>query len=87
MVPLYGDEFEELPYGDEGPSLGSELPGEAAHGAAAEEGRLGVTQGLRWYMRFVHVPLLRLPAVKAGVLAAFAGLFMLSAAMLPRLER
>lgn len=86
MVPLYGDEFEELPYGDEGPSMGSELPGEASHGAA-EEGRLGVSQGLRWYMRSVHVPLLRLPAVKAGVLALFAGLFMLSAAMLPRLER
>ena len=38
-------------------------------------------------MRDVHAPLLRRPAVKAAVLALFAGLFLLSCAALPRLER
>ena len=38
-------------------------------------------------MREVHAPALRRPATKAAVLAAFLGLFLLSCACLPRLER
>ena len=38
-------------------------------------------------MRRVHAPLLARPAVKAAVLALFGGMFLLSCALLPRLER
>lgn len=47
----------------------------------------GVSQALRQYMRRVHAPLLACPAVKAGVLAAFGALFLLSCAALPRLDK
>jgi hypothetical protein len=48
---------------------------------------LGVLPALRWYMRSVHAPLLRRPAVKAVVLAFFAGLLLLGCAAAPRLQR
>lgn len=48
---------------------------------------MGVSQALRAYMRRVHAPLLRRPAVKAAVLAVFGAIFLLSCAALPRLER
>ncbi len=48
---------------------------------------VGVSQALRSYMRRIHAPLLRRPAVKAAVLAVFGGIFLLSCAALPRLER
>lgn len=48
---------------------------------------VGVSQALRSYMRRVHAPLLRRPAVKAAVLAVFGGIFLFSCAALPRLER
>ncbi|KAL4425013.1 hypothetical protein ABPG77_002898 [Micractinium sp. CCAP 211/92] len=38
-------------------------------------------------MRRVHAPLLRRPAVQAAVLGLFVGAFLLSCAMLPRLEK
>lgn len=54
----------------------------------ADDGRyVGVSQALRSYMRRIHAPLLRRPAVKAAVLALFGGVFLLSCAALPRLER
>ena len=56
--------------------------------APADDGRyVGVTQWLRSYMQRVHAPLLRRPAVKAGVLAVFIGVFLVSCAALPRLDR
>lgn len=55
--------------------------------AADESGALGVTPALRWYMRRVHAPVLRVPAVKGVVLALFAGVFFFSCAMLPHLEK
>ncbi|EFN58463.1 hypothetical protein CHLNCDRAFT_6284, partial [Chlorella variabilis] len=48
---------------------------------------VGVSSALRSYMRRVHAPLLARPAVKAAVLALFGGMFLLSCALLPRLER
>ncbi|KAI3436838.1 hypothetical protein D9Q98_006248 [Chlorella vulgaris] len=47
----------------------------------------GIAPALRRYMRQVHAPLLARPWVKAAVLALFGGLFLLSCALLPRLER
>lgn len=56
--------------------------------APADDARyVGVSQALRSYMRNVHAPLLRRPAVKAAVLALFVGGFLLSCALLPRLEK
>ena len=55
---------------------------------SADDARfVGVTPALRQYMRTVHAPLLRRPGVKAAVLAAFLGVFLLSCAQLPRLEK
>jgi hypothetical protein len=54
---------------------------------ADDERYVGVGPALRAYMRHVHAPLLRRPAVKAGVLALFGGVFLLSCALLPRLDR
>jgi hypothetical protein len=64
-------------------------PASAAPGwaRAAGGGRLGVGPALRYYMRRVHALLLRRPAVKGAVVAAFVGLFLFSCATLPRLER
>ncbi len=52
-----------------------------------DEQHWGVSQALRAYMRRVHAPLLRRPAVQAAVLGLFVGAFLLSCAMLPRLEK
>lgn len=57
----------------------------AVHGEADE--RIGVARLLQRYMRDVHAPLLLRPLSKGLVLAGFLGLFLLSCAMLPRLER
>jgi len=46
--------------------------------------RLGLTQALQWYMANVHAPLLALPVVQVAILALFGGMFLLSAALLPR---
>lgn len=53
----------------------------------AHDERIGVSRALRWYMREVHAPLLLRPLSKAAVLALFAGLFLLSCALVPRLEK
>lgn len=55
--------------------------------AEEDERHWGVSQALRAYMRRVHAPLLRRPAAQAAVLALFVGAFLLSCAMLPRLEK
>eukprot|EP00887_Chlorella_sp_A99_P002624 scaffold6.g2624.t1 len=70
-----------------GAGAGSAWWGGAGEAGGAPAGRIGVAQALQWYMRRVHAPLLRRPAAKAAVLAAFAGLFLVCAAALPRLER
>ena len=49
--------------------------------------RVGVWRALRWYMSEVHAPLLLRPLSKAVVLAVFVGMFLLSCALIPRLER
>ena len=55
--------------------------------SADDDRYVGVTQWLRSYMQHVHAPLLRRPAVKAGVLAVFVGMFLLGCAALPRLDK
>ena len=46
--------------------------------------RLGLTQALQWYMANVHAPLLALPVVQVAILALFGGMFLSSAALMPR---
>ena len=58
----------------------------AAHAPPAAE-PIGVSRALKQYMAELHAPFLLRPLVKAAVLALFAGLFLLSCALLPRLER
>lgn len=58
----------------------------AAHVPACEE-RIGVSRLLQRYMAEVHAPLLLRPLSKLVVLALFCGMFLLSCALLPRLER
>ncbi|KAL4457923.1 hypothetical protein ABPG75_012788 [Micractinium tetrahymenae] len=93
--PLYGSDYEAL-YGGAGDGEIEEVEEEveAAYGHAyggphpeEDERHWGVSQALRSYMRRVHAPLLRRPAAKAAVLALFVGAFLLSCAMLPRLEK
>ncbi|PRW56197.1 Niemann-Pick C1 [Chlorella sorokiniana] len=102
-APLYDSDFEGMYGGSAGaPLLGdSEADGvdeaqeeveatfgHAFHAEQPDDSRyVGVSQALRTYMRRVHAPLLRRPAVKAAVLAVFGGIFLLSCACLPRLER
>ena len=64
-----------------------EMPTETAEASGCDEDRLGVAPALRWYMRRVHAPALRPPAVKGAVVALFVGMFLCSCALLPRLEK
>lgn len=52
-----------------------------------EDTRAGIVPALRWYMRHVHAPILRHPWVKGAVVSIFLGMFLLSCAMLPRLQK
>ena len=71
---------------------GLPLPDDSLRGAGATmdgvrgggASRLGLTQALQWYMAHVHAPMLALQSVQVAVLALFGGIFLFSAALLPR---